>query len=292
MPSGTGRIAGKPPRRLAAAIGMLRPLVGAQAMVYVLLGAYLGSSVGDLGSQRVWVAALVVGLVVSCGYVVNDYCDVVVDRLSRPERAIPAGHISRREAGLLAVGLSGAALTLALALGPGLAAFALATLGLSAAYSYTLKSTVLLGNLSIAVLDASIIMYGSLATGHLPHAVLVAAVLILLYITAQEILYTIEDHDGDRQAGLRTIATAWGTTASLRAFQGILLTFGVAALLPPLVHLAPVRYLYGILPCSLLPTAGIAFLVSRDPTPGTIKRATGLMKLVWLVSTIPILLLK
>jgi geranylgeranylglycerol-phosphate geranylgeranyltransferase len=282
----------RPLRKLAALSGMMRPLVVGQAMLYVLLGAYLGGSPADILSARVLTAGLVVSLVVACGYVVNDACDVSVDTLSRPERAIPSGRVTPTEAHVFALALATGALAAALTLGPALALFTLATIALSLAYSLAFKSTVLLGNLTMALLDGSIILYGSLTVGHLPAVTLVVFVLIFLYITAQEILYTLDDVEGDARSGVRTIATRWGAARALGAFRLAILAFVVAAVLPPLLHLVPLRFLYALIPCTLAPTLALAWLVSSQPTSCNLHRVPRLMKLVWLASLIPVLLLK
>jgi geranylgeranylglycerol-phosphate geranylgeranyltransferase len=285
-------LATRPMRKLAALTDMMRPLVAGQAMLYVLLGAYLAGSLADLLSARVLTASLVVGLVVACDYVVNDACDVAVDALSRPERAIPSGRVTSSQAHLLALALAAGALAAALTLGPALALFTLATIALSLTYSLALKNTVLLGNLAMALLDGSIILYGSLAAGHLPAATLVVFVLIFLYITAQEILYTLDDVEGDARFGVRTIATRWGTARALGAFRLAILAFVAAAVLPPLLHLVPLRFLYALIPCTLVPTLALTWLVSRHPTAHNVHRVPRLMKLVWLAGLIPILLLR
>jgi geranylgeranylglycerol-phosphate geranylgeranyltransferase len=285
-------LASRPLRTLTALSGMMRPLVAGQAVLYVLLGAYLGGSPADILSARVLTAGLVVALIVACGYVVNDVRDVAVDMLSRPERAIPSGRVTLAQAHALALTLAAGALAAALTLGPSLALFALATIALSLTYSLALKNTVLLGNLTMALLDGSIILYGSLAVGHLPAATLVVFVLIFLYITAQEILYTLDDVEGDARSGVRTIATRWGIARALGAFRLAILTFGVAAVLPPLLHLVPLRFLYALIPCTLIPTLALAWLVSSHPTTRTFHRVPRLMKLVWLASLLPVLLLR
>ncbi|HEV2459681.1 MAG TPA: UbiA family prenyltransferase [Ktedonobacterales bacterium] len=282
----------RPLRKLAALSGIMRPLVAGQAMLYVLLGAYLGGSAADILSARALTAGLVVGLVVACGYVVNDACDVAVDMLSRPERAIPSGRVSLSQAHVFALALAAGALAAALTLGPALALFALATIALSLTYSLALKNTVLLGNLAMALLDGSIILYGSLAVGHLPAATLVVFVLIFLYITAQEILYTLDDVEGDARSGVRTIATRWGMARALGAFRLAIIAFVAAAVLPPLLHLVPLRFLYALIPCTLVPTLALVWLVSRHPTSRNLHRVPRLMKLVWLASLIPVLLLR
>ena len=273
-------------------VQLTRPDISVLAASYTLVGAYLGSDVTKLLSLPVLHAALVVGLVVSTSFVINAYRDVLVDGLEHPRRPIPSGRVSRRSAVSIALILTLASLGIAATLGPLLAGIALFNLALSALYSYYLKSTLLLGNVIIAFLDASIVIYGSLAAGGLPTVAWVVSLLIFLYILAQEILYTVRDQKGDALAGLRTVTTQWGVAAALHLFQLVALGFIMAALMVWFLGVAPNRYLYAVVPCSVLPIAGIVVLLSRRTTSKHIRIALRVINTVWVLSLLPVLLLK
>ena len=263
-----------------------------QAGLYTLLGAYLASDATRALSAPVLRAALVVALIVAFGFVINDYQDVAVDMLNRPMRPIPSGRVSRRAAGALLVALAISALGLAWTLGLQLLLLALLTVILSAAYSLYLKNTLLLGNAAVALLDATIVLYGGLAAGNLTTAVWVVSVLTFLYIVAHEILHAVEDHAGDALAGLHTTVTRLGITAALRLFRIVALAFVVAALVPWFLGVASDWYLYAALLCSILPVVGVVVLLSRRVTDRTIRLSGRVMKWVWLSSLIPVVLLK
>jgi geranylgeranylglycerol-phosphate geranylgeranyltransferase len=240
----------------------------------------------------VWLAALVVGLVVPYGFVINDYVDVAVDTLGKPGRPIPAGLLTRRDALAFAAALAAVALVIASALGPTMAVFAAATVVVATLYSFALKGTVLLGNACMGLLIAAIPIYGALAGGGVTPAVWVAASLMWLFDFSHEVLKTTADHVGDRAAGLATVATALGVDGAVRVFQTLALLFCAVALLPWPLGLASAGYATALLPCALLPTVGVIVLLARRSDDATITLALKVMRYMWISNLLPILLLR
>lgn len=278
-------------RQLLGFLLITRPMVSIVAAAYSLLGAYLGGSLSLLPLPTVLRAALVVGLVVSYSFAINDYRDVASDRLNHPERPIPSGRITRPAAGILSLTLALIALSVTLTLGPWLTVLALFNIFLSTLYSYYLKNTVLIGNCVIAFLNASIVVYGGLAVGHVIPAIWIISLLIFLFTLAQEILFAIGDLEGDALAGVRTTATSLGVANSLHLFHLIVLSFVVFTLVVWFLGLVPDRFLYAVVLCSFLPLVGIIILLRRA-TQSNIHLAIQVIKFVRFFCLLPGILLK
>ena len=260
---------------------------------FALVGVYLGSETGSITGQRALQAALVVFLCVAFGNVVNDYRDLDADALSKPHRPIPSGRVSQSLAGGLALALAMGALALALGLGPGSGLFALSTLLLSAGYSYFLKSTPLVGNAVIALLDASVVIYGSMAAGNVTAAAWVASLLFFLHVFAHEVLYTVRDQSGDVLAGIDTTATRLGSKASINVFRALALAFMLCAVgVPWLTGIASDTYLFAIVLCSILPTLLALIFLIGNVTARRVLWSLWIMKATWFFSLVPVALLK
>jgi geranylgeranylglycerol-phosphate geranylgeranyltransferase len=273
---------------LAQLMRIEKPLA---ATLYALLGAHLGAAPGALASARAYTAAAVVGLVTAFGFVINDYCDVAVDALGKPHRPIPSGRISRAAAGGFAWTLAAAALLVSATLGPGAAAVAAAAVALSAAYSLRLKSTLLLGNATVALLVSAVLAFGAMVSGGITVGVGIAAAITFPYILGQEALFNMEDEDEDRAAGLRTTATQLGAERTRTLVCGLLLTFLATALAPWALGLASGGYLLALLVCVAAPTAGLLHLLRRPLSPCAVSRAVRLSRLLWVTSFVPLALL-
>lgn len=273
-------------------IQLIYPLISLMAASYTLLGAYLGSHSTNFFTPVTLRAALVVGLIVSYGFAFNHYQDVIVDSINDPIRPIPSGRLSRRAAGVVALFLAVSAIALASTLSLPLLMIALFNTILSTLYSLYLKNIVLVGNTVIAILDASIVVYGNLAVGAPTRATWIVCLLTFSYVLAQEILYAVRDHEGDLRVGLRTVATCFGVAASIRLFSFFAIGFIAIALLLWFLGLAPNRYLYAMIPCCIVPLVGIICLLRKHSTIKMVRFSLHIINIVWVLSLFPAILLK
>ncbi|MDJ0368021.1 geranylgeranylglycerol-phosphate geranylgeranyltransferase [Hymenobacter sp. H14-R3] len=157
-------------------------------------------------------------LVAAAGYIINDYYDVKIDAINRPDRLVVGRLLRRRHAMLAHVVLSGLGVGLA-----GVLSWRLGTVTLGAAallwgYSARFKRLPLVGNLSIAALTAALVLLPALlpASGdfRLPKAVWLYALAAFLLTVVREIVKDLEDMRGDAQHGCRTLPLVWGVARS------------------------------------------------------------------------------
>jgi geranylgeranylglycerol-phosphate geranylgeranyltransferase len=279
-------------KKAIAIVQLMRP-ENSVAAIYTLLGAYLATATGSYLTPATGYAALTVMLIVAYGCVINDYKDVEVDRADKPYRPIPSGRITPRTALLVALVLAFAAQGIAWqALGTELAMFALSTILLSTAYSFFWKSTLLLGNITIAFLVSSILIFGGLVVHGLPLKLWIASFLVFIYILAQEILCTVKDSRGDKLAGLQTTANVLGEAKTIHLFQLLAIGFSLVAIAPWIFRLTTVEYLFAVILCTVVPLVGVATLLAIRVTEFTVNIAVYTIWIARLFSIIPILLLK
>jgi geranylgeranylglycerol-phosphate geranylgeranyltransferase len=238
--------------RLWSLWAFLRPQIALQACLYALLGSLL-SGAGPQPELHSLIALLALACVISFGFVSNDYADHEIDRRTKPERFLPSGRVSRSAARSLGLLLVGVVLTLSLALARSLQILLWLNLLLTAAYALRLKRTVLLGNLSIAYLNSSIILYGALLSAGANPRVWCVVAISLLYSLAQEVLYTVDDYRGDQQAGILTTAGYFGPPTTLALFRGLIVIAALSTLVPLWLGLASPLYLLLVLGCIILP---------------------------------------
>lgn len=281
------------PQRLLALRQLTRIEKPIATTLYAFLGAYLAGPIETLWSRPVLTAAFVVYCVTTFGFIINDYCDVKVDSIGKPYRPIPSGRIMRRTAGRLAWGIAAVGLAASLTLGAGAALFALVAVVLSAAYSFSLKSTVLLGNASVALLVAAVLFYGAMVAGDpLAAPVLAAALITVPYIVGQEALFNLEDIDEDGDAGLSTTATCLGKARTTALIQITMGSFFIVAIAVWLLLPAPDMYLLLMSVLVLWPTAIVIFNLRRPTPEAAVTRAVKLSRLIWVTSFVPLAMLK
>ncbi len=279
------------PLRLAALLHVLRPHVAAQAAAYTFLGAYLSVGARFTLTPLTALAAMIVAVVVAFGFVINDYADADIDRLTKPQRPIPSGAVSRPQAAALARLLVVLTAVLILFAPIVLQAITILNLALTAAYALALKRTVLIGNATVALLNASIPVFGGLAAGGVSAVVWAVAGMSFLYTLAQEVLYTVDDVDGDARAGIVTTAVYFGVEPALRLFRVLIGLALLCAAAPAVVAGVTPFYLAALLVCVALPVG--LFILPRTwrYEPRAVHRACAAMKVVRVASLAPLILL-
>jgi geranylgeranylglycerol-phosphate geranylgeranyltransferase len=189
---------------------------------------------------------VVVTLVTAAGNVINDYFDVEIDRVNRPDRPIPSGQVSLPAARAFSVTLFLAAMLVCLFTNELCMVIAVFNSLLLIGYAARLKRTPLLGNLTVSYLAASMFLFGGALEG-LPGLfhVMPFALMTFFAMLARELVKDAEDVGGDKASGAATIPIRYGipVTMYLALFCAIL---GVMASLAPFLWWG-LWYISGIL---------------------------------------------
>ena len=209
-----------------------RPMNTIAGALTVLVGGY----VADNGHWwDILLAALVTLLVTASSNASNDYVDVEIDKINQPQRVIPSGRLSRRE--VLSFSLILALLSLIIAYFINWPAFGIVLFCnfLLYAYSWKLKSTVLLGNITVAIMAATGAILGGVAAGN-PAPSFWLAFVIAIVMLAREILKTMVDYEGDLAQECHTISTVWGQKVAQYFFY-VIFTLAFGSLILPYLQL-------------------------------------------------------
>jgi 4-hydroxybenzoate polyprenyltransferase len=185
--------------------------------VLLLPGQPLGAV---LLAPRFGLLVLAALLVAAAGYIINDYYDVKIDAINRPDRLVVGRLLRRRHAMLAHIVLSVAGVGLAVLSGAGRRqdmVIGLVTMGAAAllwGYSARFKRVALLGNVSIGLLTAALVLLPELQLLTGRKAVWLYALAAFLLTVVREIVKDIEDMRGDAQHDCRTLPLVWGVARS------------------------------------------------------------------------------
>lgn len=281
-------------------------------VVVPLLYAYGNGLPEVLPPLILWLLILSTVLIAAGGYVINDYFDIKIDRINRPDRVIVGETMSKPTAMRLSIGLSAAGIILG-----GLAAWLcsswtlgiviLLTPGLLWFYSSAYKRQFIIGNLIVAFASALVPMLLGLANegmflpfllerdlgplySQLQPVVRVIYVwlggftlMIFLYTWIREILKDLQDQMGDRELECRTLPIKLGElwtkiilTLMICLTTGLLCWFAFGLL--PFPHTwssLNVRYLvFGL----IIPLLCVMALTWAARIPSDYRNAQRLMK--------------
>ncbi|WP_224269218.1 geranylgeranylglycerol-phosphate geranylgeranyltransferase [Haloprofundus salinisoli] len=261
--------------RFRGLLDLTRPGNTIAAALLTATGVFVAAPDALLGGQREAVAAVAAtACATAAGNAVNDYFDREIDRINRPDRAIPRGAVSPRGALAFSLLLFLAAVVAAAALPVVAIAIAVTNLLALVAYTKLFKGLPGVGNAVVAYLTGSTFLFGAASVGWVSDAV----VLFLLAAVAtftREVVKDVEDIDGDRKQGLRTLPIVVGERRALWV--------GVAAMALAILA-SPVPYVYGtlglvyivlVVPADAL-MLGAALQSFRDPSVGQRRLKLGM----------------
>ena len=263
--------------KLKGLLQLIRPLNCLMMGFAVIVGASLVSSLS-------FTTNLVLGFITSfsltaASMVINDYYDREIDAINEPNRPIPRGDVSPKEALFFATALS--ILGLAAAFETNTPSFLLAVIAWIVSITYITKgkSTGLPGNFLVSATVVIPFVYGGLVVGKIETATLLFVAIVFLSNTGREITKGIVDVEGDRAHNIKTIAVRYGE----RAAAIVASVFSILA-----VCLSPLPWLWGLvsewfIPPVILTDIGLlasSILLLRDYSRKNAKRTKN-MTLIW-----------
>lgn len=247
----------------------LMAAISAASGVLIAYNIVKGNNIFSFPYISTLAVSLIVFLVTGAGNAINDYFDVNIDRINKPQRPIPSGRIDKSSVLIfsLLLFIIGTAVAFSINIVCGLIALFNSLLLLF--YALILKRTILLGNLSIGYLTGSTFLFGGSVFYEKNgiNAVLILFLLATLATVAREIVKDIEDMEGDMLDGAKTLPIVIGAKNSAIIASLIGLFAVIASPLPYFQSLLNVYYIIVVLFADLIFIyASSAILKSGNPS--------------------------
>ncbi|NDV46965.1 prenyltransferase [Paludibacter sp. 221] len=280
-----------------------------QSVVTPILQVYGFESI-SLGLNFVLLVAATV-FTAAGGYVLNDYFDVKIDAINRPEKQIVGKAISKERAMRYYQIVTGIGLVCGLCLSYLAGSFTLAfifivTPGLLWFYSSNYKRQFLIGNIvtafntALSVLIVAIVVmafmyksYGNLIfETNIPRTIYgwVGGFAVFAFVLTwiREVIKDMEDEKGDREMECRTMPIKWGM-GKTKIFVCVLILLTVIALFVvnklyiPFEGTLTIRYIVIGL---IVPMLVLIYLVFRAKTPSDFHQSSTLSKFIMLIGVL------
>ncbi|WOK06253.1 geranylgeranylglycerol-phosphate geranylgeranyltransferase [Imperialibacter roseus] len=168
-------------------------------------------------------------MLAAAGYIINDYYDVKIDYINKPERVIVGRILKRRIAMIWQLGLNLAGILIGFFLSPWIGlihCFSAFTLWL---YSNQLKRLPFVGNFSIALLTGVSVLVVAVLFGEKNWLIFTYAYFAFGITLVREIIKDMEDLKGDETFGCKTLPIVWGIRKT-KQFVFLLLIVFVASI--------------------------------------------------------------
>ena len=256
-----------------AYLEILRPFNALMGVIAVLLVALISGNF----TIYVPVACVIVFIFTGAGNAINDYVDHKIDAINKPKRPIPSGRISLRVALIYSISLFVIATIMALIIGviPGIIVILSAVLMFL--YAYRLKTSCLIGNLSIAFLTGLCFVFAGVVLQTVYLSILLGFYAFLMTM-AREIVKDMEDVEGDSAEGASTFPIRYGMKSSSILAAAFMV---IASLTSPLLYFIGI---FNIIYLLILVFAIYIFLscaisILRDQSIGNTRKVSKRIKI-------------
>jgi len=191
--------------------------------------------------MKVLAACFSGGFITAASNTINDFYDIEIDRINKPNRPIPAGMVTRNGAFVFSLFLYVTGIILGLLINVTAFVIALCTSILLYFYSAKLKRTVLLGNLSVSLATALAFIYGGVAVGRVKNA-LIPAVFAFMMHFGREIIKDMEDIEGDKKHRAITLPVRFGLLPAKWSASIIFFLLFILTIIPFLIKVYGIWY--------------------------------------------------
>ena len=267
-------------------IEILRPGNALMGAISIILVAIVDKTI----SIPIILAMIAVFFETAAGNVINDYFDYNIDLVNKPERPIPSGRISLKNGKNYAyfLFLAGTVCGFLISyLTDNWIPFIIVLIAdvILYLYAYRLKTTPLIGNLAVGFMTGFGFVFGGFTINN-PNIIMTSIFLgffAFVMTTAREIVKDIEDVEGDKKDGARTLPILIGkkTPAILATILII-----VDCVLCPLLY---VYHIFGTLYLIIIAIAVILFIYSaililKSQDEATAHKSSKLLKIGMLIA--------
>lgn len=266
--------------KLSAFLRLIRPVNCVMMGFAVIVGASLVTYPNF--STNLLLAFITSFTLTAASMTINDYYDRDIDVINEPQRPIPSGAISPKEALFLALVLS--VIGFVAAFGTNVYCLIVAAIAWIVSVTYVTKGkrTGLPGNLLVSTCVVIPFIYGGFAAGRPELTTMIFVAIAFFSNTGREVAKDIVDTEGDKSQDIKTIPVVYGERVA--AFVSSIF-FILAVALSPLPWLLELVSPW-FLPPVILTDAGLvwsSFSLARDHSRNNARRVKNLA-LIWFLT--------
>ncbi len=266
----------------------------------------------NLDQPYLWWVILASVLIAAAGYIINDYFDLNIDRINKPDKLVVETVIKRRWTIIwhLALSIIGVLIGVYVDWKTSVRFLGLANLAcvvLLFVYSISLKKKLLAGNILISLLTAWTVLV--ITWCELNHLARVQAnfdaekIIKLTFVYGgfafiisliREVIKDMEDIEGDRRYGCKTMPIVWGLNVS-KTFTAVWLVVLIAAIGIIQAYVLRLGWwwscMYSVL-LIILPLGWILKQLFKAQTAADFHKLSSMVKLVMLTGILSIIFIK
>lgn len=229
-------------------VEIMRPINDVMGSLTVIIGVL--NTRANINTPVLW-TNLILGVLTyifisGAGMIINDIYDLPIDQINRPERPIPSGRISLKQAKMIVIVI--------FAIGIGIALLNSVIIGLIPInviiaaffgfigwlYAKWGKKSGFPGNILVGISFSIGLVYGALLNGYdIPLYILYFFLTSFFLLLAREVIKGCEDIEGDKLEGVKTLALTYGLKKALitsEVCQVLAILFFILPIFTPIIN--------------------------------------------------------
>ncbi len=178
-----------------------------------------------LNDEKFFLLVLSTVIITSAGYLINDYYDVKIDYVNRPDRVIVGKTLKRRRIIIAHTVLNFTGIGIGFYISPIIGIINFVAAFLLWLYSNQLKRLPFIGNFTIAILTGVTLFLVGQYFQEREYLILCYAIFAGFITLIREIIKDMEDLKGDERFGCKTLPIVFGIAKTKKIIYGIILAF-------------------------------------------------------------------
>ncbi len=225
--------------------------------------------------------------IAAAGYIINDYFDIKIDIVNKPERVVVGRYLKRRWAMGAHQVLNVLGAVLGLLVSPWIFLMNVFSITLLWFYSERFKRKAFIGNFIVSLLTGLTLLILTLYFPANRHLVFIYAVFSFFISLIREIVKDMEDIKGDAAHGCQTLPIVWGIRRTKTFLYVIISIFVITLFLMAKVLNNPILiWLFLLL---LIPIGYLVFKLAKSDTRKEFKQISTLCKIIMLLGLMTML---
>ena len=259
-------------------------IVGTQYFARITLIGPRDNWTGLLLDPKLFLLSLSTVLIAAAGYIINDYFDIKIDMINKPDRVIIGRYLKRQVAMGLHQGLNFLGVVIGFYLSKWVFVVNVLSVTLLWFYSSTFKRQPFIGNFIVALLTALSLVVLAVFYRQQVDLLLIYALFSFVITLVREIIKDMEDVKGDARFGCRTLPIIWGLRRTKQLLYSIIAAFILS--LFTIAHSLQNEQLFWMFVILLLPIAWLVYRLVRADTIRDFSYLSSLCKLIMLIGVV------
>lgn len=267
---------------------IIRPLNCVITLATVIVGGLICSNDNDISAKLI-LAGVVGFLITAAGNSINDFYDVDIDKINRPDRPLPSGMLTPNNVFIFFTFLIIISLTLSWLINIYAFEISLMSIVLLFLYSYKIKRIALIGNIIISFLTSFAFVFAGAVVGNVNNAI-IPAVFAFLINLIREIVKDMEDKEGDKFLGINTFPIRFGDRAASHLIIAVAVFLFLVTLIPFVLHIYSIEFFIVVMVIVNPILVYIVKAIFEDSSKKNLGRLSSMLKLNMVIGLIAIYL--